>query len=368
MSRLSPNPERAEVYEGASRGHSRRVFLGAAAAGAAILTAPRIAAGPSKLAASPPKGFSPLSIPGKVVKVTRSNTLQPNGLWPLEDAARLMFERAMTEFTGKKDLASAFSCFVHRDDKVVVKANGIAGQKGQTMATNKELILEVVRGLVAAGVPAASITILEQYPSFLWGTRVVTSKGGPVDSAFPAGVKAVVHENKDASMADITVRGIGTRFVRAFTEATAVINVSMIKDHSICGYTGCLKNITHGSIVNPHAFHQHRASPQIAELYAQDLCKSRVRLHITDGFKVIYDGGPLDKNVKRRVPHEAVYVATDPVAMDVIGWQVVEAHRKEANLPTLKAALREPDYIRVAGELGLGIYDSNQIRLRQFAI
>jgi uncharacterized protein (DUF362 family) len=113
--------------------------------------------------------------------------------------------------------------------------------------------------------------------------------------------------------------------VRApFTEATAVINVSQIKDHSICGYTGCLKNITHGAIINPHDFHEHNASPQIAELYAQDVVKSRVRLHITDGFKLIYDEGPLDTNKKRRVPHEAVYATTDPVAMDVIGWGVVE--------------------------------------------
>ena len=147
-----------------------------------------------------------------------------------------------------------------------------------------------------------------------------------------------------------------------------MINVGLIKDHSICGYTGCLKNITHGSTINPHAFHEHNASPQIAQLYAQDVVKSRVRLHIVDGFKLIYDEGPLDTNKKRRVPHEAVYATTDPVAMDVVGWAMVEEWRKNNGLPSLKEAGREPTYIRIAGEMGLGVYDKNRIGLREVKI
>ena len=189
-----------------------------------------------------------------------------------------------------------------------------------------------------------------------------------MDPAFPAGVRAYVHENKDAAMGSITVAGVATKFVRPFTEATAVINVGLIKDHSICGYTGCMKNITHGATINPHAFHDHNASPQITELYAQDVVRSRVRLHILDGFKVIYDGGPLDNNKRRRVLHEAVYATTDPVAADVLGWEVVEGLRKEAALPTLKDAGREPTYLRLAGELGLGVYDKNRIRLRDVTL
>ena len=215
--------------------------------------------------------------------------------------------------------------------------------------------------------PATSITIFEQYPSFMAGTRIA-SKALVLDPAFPPGITAVVHENKDAVMKEIRVGGIGTRFVRPFTEATAVINVGLIKDHSICGFTGCLKNITHGSTVNPQAFHEHNASPQIAELYGQDIVKSRVRLHIIDGFKLIYDEGPLDTNKKRRVPHEAVYASTDPVALDVIGWGVIEKHRAENGLPTLKDAGREPLYIRTAGELGLGIFDKNRISMREVTL
>lgn len=353
------------------RGHapnpspSRRAFLGSVAAGAAFLRAGESAADP--LAARPPPGFVPLSVPGKIVKVQKANTLQPNGLWPTDDAARVMLARVMAELTGLSDMGAAFGKFVHKDDKVAIKPNGIAGKNGATMASNKELVLEIVKGVMAAGVPAANIVIYEQYPSFLAGTRIA-NRQGVLDPSFPAGITAVVHENKDATMPEIQVNGIGTKFVRPFTEATAVINVGVIKDHGICGYTGCMKNITHGSTVNPQAFHEHNASPQIASLYAQEVVKSRVRLHIVDGFKLIYDEGPLDTNKKRRVPHEAVYATTDPVAMDVIGWSVVEQWRKDNGLPTLKAAGREPTYIRIAGDLGLGVADKNRIAVRDVTL
>ena len=347
---------------------SRRAFLGTlAAGGAALLHGGEAAAAPSSLVAVPPAGFVPLGIPGKVVKVSRANTLQPNGLWPTEEAARTMLERAMAELTGLSDMGAAFGKFVHKDDKVAIKPNGIAGKVGATMASNKELVLEVVKGVMAAGVPAANIVIYEQYPAFLAGTRIA-SRGAVMDPAFPAGITAMIHENKDATMEEIKVNGIGTKFVRPFTEATAVINVGLIKDHSICGYTGCLKNITHGSTINPHAFHEHNASPQIAALYAQAVVKSRVRLHIVDGFKLIYDEGPLDTNKKRRVPHEAVYATTDPVAMDILGWGVVDGWRRDNSLPSLKDAGREPTYIRTAGDLGLGVADKNKISLREVTI
>jgi uncharacterized protein (DUF362 family) len=348
---------------------SRRRFLATAAAASATTMVGEVDAAETKRwAAKSPEGFVRLRVPGKIVRVTKGNTLQDNGAWPKRKAARLMLERAMAELTGKSDLGEAFGLFVHPGDKVAIKPNGIAGRKTRKMAASKELTLAVVEGVVAAGVPAENITIFEQYPSFLWATRIVTDKTLKLDPDFPAGIATHVHRNGNASMDSISVGGIPTKYVSAFTDATAVINVSQIKDHSICGYTGLLKNITHGCNINPHHFHQHNASPQIAHLYAQEVVRSRVVLHVTDGFQVIYDGGPIDKNPKNRLPHEAVYVATDPVAMDVVGWKVIENIRKEKGLPTLEAAGREPSYLRVAGELGLGVYDQNLIRLRDVSL
>jgi uncharacterized protein (DUF362 family) len=347
---------------------SRRGFLGTTAAGAATLSAQGALAQRKKeeapraaLAASPPEGFAPQASPGRIIKVSKGDSLQENRLWPKAELAKLLLDRAMIEFTGEADVTRAFGRFIHKDDKVAIKVNGIAGQKGQTMATNKELILPVVDYVLALGVPASNIWVYEQYPNFLAGTRVS-------DKVLPAGVKAFTHNNGTTTMDEIKVEGIGTKFTRYLTEATAVINISTIKDHSICGYTGMLKNMTHGSCINPHDFHAHTASPQIAHLYAQDVIKSRVRLNITDGFKIMYEGGPLDRRPDCRIPHDSVYVSTDPVAMDAYHAHVIDQLRLEKKLKTLKDAKRDPSYIRVAAQLGLGIADLNAIRMREIAL
>ncbi|HSQ62986.1 MAG TPA: DUF362 domain-containing protein [Polyangiaceae bacterium] len=350
---------------------SRREFLGAAAAGSALIPGSAAfaamvlgskvasangAAAPLPLGASPPAGFVPFNAPGRVVRVKKAGSLQPNQIYPKPEDAKLMLERVMTELTGKPTLVDAIKAFVHPQDKVCVKVNGIALSK---MATNKELVLPFLEAMIAAGIPADQITVLEQYPSFLAGTRI---HAGNV----PKGVKVAVHNNEDATMDFRMIPGTGvqTKFVRVLTESTALINFSLVKDHSIAGYTGALKNMTHGCTINPHDFHLHHASPQIALMAAQDVLKSRMRLHIADVFKVTAHGGPLDKMPQYRLPYEAVMASTDPVAIDTVGWEIVEQLRATQHLRTLTAEGRAPAYIEAAGTLGLGVADRSRIQLK----
>jgi uncharacterized protein (DUF362 family) len=241
-----------------------------------------------------------------------------------------------------------------------VKVNGIAQSQ---MTTNKELVLPFVEAMIESGVKPENITLLEQYPGFFNATRISAQN-------VPTGVKIATHANGNATMDERLIPGTGTKtqFCKWLTEATAAINFALIKDHSICGYTGALKNMTHGCSVNPHAFHAHHASPQIALMYAQDVIKSRVRLCIADGFKVMADGGPLYKRPEFVKAHEAVYASTDPVAIDTIGWEVVEKYRADFKLKSLSEVGREPAYIKTAADLGLGIHERNRIQLKEIAI
>jgi uncharacterized protein (DUF362 family) len=344
---------------------SRRAFLG----GAAVLSAAGVMASSGSafarspaagLPAHPPAGFTPLSAPGRVVKVSKAGCLEANRLFPKADDAREMLRRALAELTGQADLAQAVKSFVHPEDKVCVKVNGIALQN---MATNKELVLPFIEAMIAAGVAPTNITILEQYPGFMQGTRINARN-------VPAGVGVVWHSNSDATMdwRDIAGTARHTKFVRPLTEATALINFALIKDHAICGYTGALKNMTHGCSVNPQDFHDHHASPQIAILSAQDVLTSRLRLCIIDGFKLMAHGGPLYKHPEYVTPHEAVYVSTDPVALDAIGADLVEKARAGFGLKSLADEGRPPAYIQAAADLGVGIADRAQIALRDITL
>src|SRR5690606_1592429 len=124
----------------------RRMVQGAALGlGAGTLPGARAAAASTEskleaLIARPPANFTPLTIPGKVTKVSAkgdvSACMQKNQLWPLPDVARRLLEKAMMDFTGAANLKEAMGRFIHPDDVVGIKVNGIAGQTGHTMAVN----------------------------------------------------------------------------------------------------------------------------------------------------------------------------------------------------------------------------------------
>ncbi|HXX66979.1 MAG TPA: DUF362 domain-containing protein [Polyangiaceae bacterium] len=344
---------------------TRRAFLGHAAGVGAAATllgraAPAWGRSPAVLAAQPPAGFVPLSAPGRVVRVKKTGCLEANGIYPKVDDAREMLRRALEELTGAHELVDAVRTVIHPQDKVCVKVNGIALQN---MATNKELVLPFVDAMIASGVPATNITLLEQYPGFMNGTRISAR-------SVPAGVTVTWHTNSDATMdwRDIPGTQRHTKFVRALTESTALVNFALVKDHSICGYTGALKNMTHGCSVNPQDFHDHHASPQIAILAAQDVLRTRLRLCIIDGFKLMAQGGPLYKHPEYVIPHESVYVSTDPVAVDAIGWREVEQARTHFGLKSLTDEGRQPAYIQAAADLGVGIADPSKIQLRDIVL
>jgi uncharacterized protein (DUF362 family) len=318
--------------------------------------------------AKPPSGFQPFAAPGLVTKAEAKGDypsfMQKNQLWPEADVARRLVERALTDLTATSNIVEAMKRFVTQEDRVAIKVNGIAGQTGHTMAVNFEVILPVVEAVLAVGVPADRVTVYEQYPTYLMGCRVNVRSW-----QLPVGVVTGTHNNRDHAMPELRVfENVPTRYCRFFTDATAVIDMTMMKDHSICGFTGALKNITHGNIDNPHKHHAHQASPQIALLYNHPIVQSRVRLHIADAFKIIYDKGPLDKDPRMRVPHGAIYASTDPVALDTVGTKVIDDERKARGGRTLEASGRLPRYLARAAELGAGVHDWNDIRLRSVII
>src|SRR5215510_1797589 len=93
---------------------SRRQFASAAAAGltaASLFRGSEAQAASNKLIATPPAGFTPVAVPGKVVKVAAkgdfASIMQTNQLWPKEEIARRLLEKAMIELTGAANMAEA---------------------------------------------------------------------------------------------------------------------------------------------------------------------------------------------------------------------------------------------------------------------
>src|SRR5690606_3447326 len=104
-------------------------------------------------------------------------------------------------------------------------------QNGATMAFNFEFLAPLVDGLIALGVAPERIIVFEQFPKFLAGTRANVGK-----YQLPAGVRVEYHANRDVRMPGVRVfHRVETKFVRQVTDASAIINLTMMKDHSLCG-------------------------------------------------------------------------------------------------------------------------------------
>ena len=104
--------------------------------------------------------------------------------------------------------------------------------------------------------------------------------------------------------------------------------------------------------------------------------RQKAVLHICDGVKASYHGGP-GARPKYVWEHKTMYFATDPVALDKIGLQAIDAKRVASGMTTV--ALSKPDddshylncqveHIELAGALGLGVFDEKKIDLKHFKL
>lgn len=140
------------------------------------------------------------------------------------------------------------------------------------------------------------------------------------------------------------------------------INLPVLKDHSIAGLSGGLKNMF-GAINNPNKFHNNNCDPHVADVSMMDPIRSKNRLTIIDATRVQYNNGP-GYDPAHFAEYGGIVLSDDPVAVDRIGLEIVEQYRREAGLPSLEKASRPAKYLQTAQAQGLGQADFAAIELR----
>jgi uncharacterized protein (DUF362 family) len=151
-----------------------------------------------------------------------------------------------------------------------------------------------------------------------------------------------------------------SRFDRVLAnELTALVSCSVLKDHGLAGASLTMKN-WYGVVHNPNKLHDDNCAPFIPHLVACPVIHDKLRLNVVDGALAQCHGGP------GRAPRWAwafggFLASTDPVAVDAVGRQVLEARRREVGLPPLAAEGRDPAHIAGAARLGLGVADLARI-------
>jgi uncharacterized protein (DUF362 family) len=371
---------------------NRRDYLKALGGGVAAAVSAKSAAlaARSESKAEASKLRMPGPYPGRVVAVEDPAVLV-SGQYQA-GAVQQMMRRGMVELTGADSWADAWRVFFEPGDVVGIKLNPV----GQPLVISDATVLhEIIAGLKAAGVKHKDIVVYDRY------RRQFFSAG--YDKWLPEGVRSSyatqdvdsVQQGMDGYDPDhymdmaLTLPGYSVSDVRArrsyaarfiTREVNKLINVPVLKDHQSAGVTLSLKNLSHGLVNNVNRSHSSKTlnacNAFIPAVVAMPVIRNKTVLHILDGVKGVYDGGP-SARPQFVWENRAIYFSTDPVALDHVGWEVIDAKRVSAGMQELLETppdkfstfvRRQPEHVEIAGALGLGVWDRAKIDLRQLKV
>jgi len=335
---------------------------------------------------------SPLGMPGlfpgRVVEAGDQKAIVGNRV--SQPIVRRLLEAAMKELTGETSAQEAWARFIEPTDIVGIKINPSGAP---ACCSSPEIIREIIAALRAIGVPPRKILVYDRYAYELdigsyqallpTEVRIVG-----IQDAFTSG--EVGYEPNVYCDANFFGEWETRSYMASIVahEVTKIINVPTMKDHSASGVTGALKNLAYGTFSNVARTHRAPYSftnPLIGMMCTVEPLRSKAVLHIMDGMRQVWHGGPLTQ-VQGFIEQPGVLlVATDPVAMDTIELETIERKRREHGAPsvwhqdrssitpdnnvffhdaTKNLFFRQPGHIRAAGKLGLGVADLNQIEHR----
>lgn len=338
---------------------------------------------------------SPLEIPGlfpgRVVEVFHPEAIRGNHV--SQPIIGRMLDKGMRELTGEGSAAAAWQRFIDAHDVVGIKINSSGAP---VCYSSPEIVREIIAALRQVGVPAHNIVVFDRYSHEI-------DMGG-YQTLLPVGIRVVGIESGafDASRYDLDVyceaNFFGEWETRSYIASlvshgiTKIINVPTMKDHSASGVTGCLKNLGYGCFNNVARTHQAPytyTDPFIGYLCSTEPLRSKTVLHIMDGMREVWHGGPLTWLWEFICEAKTLFIGTDPVGVDTIELAAIEKKRSGEGAPSLwdndpkslttdrmeffrdshkNMYLRQPGHIAAAGKLGLGVSDLKQIDHRQIRL
>jgi hypothetical protein len=294
---------------------------------------------------------------------------------------RAMVNRLVLAVTGQPDLARAWGSLVSPEDKIGIK---ISAAGGELFTTHRDVVNAIVDGLVAAGHRRSSIIVWDRslggikeagydpkgegyqlksiaprdgYDPKVVFTAPLTGKlvWGDLDFRSDLGTVPILSDDEQTSEQSHFARIVSS-------EVTKIINVPVMSDSSTNGLAGCLYNVTIPNIDNWRRFSQSSGfgGAGIADLYNNPLLGKKVVLNIMDGLAAQYAGGP-QSQPNYAVHHATLLASRDPVALDAVALQRINAWRAKAKLPPID---RLANHIQIAGQVGLGHADPARIEVR----
>jgi uncharacterized protein (DUF362 family) len=342
--------------------------------------------------------------PGRVVEV-KNKALEREGN-ASRATVRATLNRGLVELTGAPDPVEAWRRFVRPGEAVGIKVvpNGFPGAH-----TAPTLVLEVIDGLQSAGIKLKDMVVFDRYArefvqagyqkilpdGVAWGGLTPEWDENQLQIQFDGNDPIMGYDRDEFVQLTLVGRGQDPKDDRCFRSHLGrivtkrldkIICLPCLKDHHAAGVTGALKNMSHGLVNN--VFRSHSSGDSVAmvafipAVVSHPIIRKKCVLHIMDGITGVWDGGPYSRDPQWRFDHKALLFATDPVAMDHVEWTILDAQRKAKGQVGLAGVgcvgsnvfqhefvdMRQPQYIAVAGQVGLGHFDFKSPKGRRFSV
>ncbi len=333
--------------------------------------------------ASPQPGM-PGPFPGQVVSARSAKCVDEAKDEVNAAAVRDMMDRGMRQLTGESSALRAWRRFISPTDIVGIKVNCVGRPK---VVSSPEVVAEIVRNLTELGVKPNQICIYDRFAERLYEMNygLHLPKGVQIHGA--EFTRGSIRHYDPATYVEVDFFGeddTRSEMIAMISKFTKIINVPNMKDHGAAGVTGCLKNIAYGSFSNmdrSHRFRQTHTYSFVGRLAAVEPVRSRTVLQIMDGLRGVWHGGPVAVNPRFVFYPKQMMFGTDPVAIDRLMLDVIEAKRKaegvvslwdrnvpegkDRNDPNVSVYIREPGHIDFASTLGLGVSDLAKIKVKE---
>ena len=286
----------------------------------------------------------------KVIEVRSAKIISDGKIVPIEAAKMLEagLDNLSPDGLGHDFLASLFPI----GQVIGIKVNTLAGRR---MSTSPQLVYSLADIFHEIGHKKSDIIIWDRRERELISAGYAIRTGGSDYRCF-----ATDTTGTGFSRRLYNYKSIGSMVSRIQAELTNLtVNFPVLKDHSLAGLSGCLKN-NFGTIHNPNKYHANFCDPFQADLLALDIIGGKQKLAVFDAIWVQYNNGPGFVNHWTE-EYKAILLATDAVALDTVGTEIIDRLRTKRGLGRLKDSGREPIGIKTAGKDRLGCADLNDI-------
>jgi uncharacterized protein (DUF362 family) len=260
----------------------------------------------------------------------------------------LMVTKGVMTFTGEATPEAAWRHFFNRASRVGLKINLL----GRPLAyTAPEVTDAVAAGVLLAGVRPENVIVWDRWKDHFGPTRYRFGRGRLGESVEHGG-------SYDRTRALRASGGLCPIDTIAVDRTDITVNLPVLKDHGVSGVTLALKNIAFGCYDHHDTAHDNGCDPFIAEACEHYVANTTVPLIVMDATEACFDDGPRPADRSRLWRENTIYVATDPVALDVVCRKVIMAKRAEKGLPD---KTRQSRHIETATRKGLGVGDPARI-------